>query len=262
MQVQPSFPYDKQDMRLSTDRILTTHVGSLPRPPELLDLLLAKDAGSSVDQSALRICIRDSVERIVQYQVDLGIDVVSDGEMSKIGYSTYLKDRLNGFEGEGGRRVPRDLQEFPEYSQHLIETGGVPVGLKRPLCKGPVTIRDEEPLRTDITNLCAAVEQHTPTETFMNAASPGVVAVFMRNDYYPSHEAYLEALGKVMQVEYEAIIEAGFILQIDAPDMAMGRHMLWPDISNVEFRKIAALQIEVLNQATANIAPELMRMHI
>ncbi len=249
-------------MKPSSERILTTQVGSLPRSQELVDRLFAKDSGKPYDPAAFDACVTGSVDEIVKRQVDLGIDVVSDGEMSKIGYSTYLKDRLSGFGGEGGRRVPRDLEEYPEYSQQLIEMRGVPVGLKRPLCQGPIAVRDDQPLRADLANLRAAVDRHGPVEAFMNAASPGVVAVFMRNEYYPSHDAYLEALAEIMRLEYEAIVEAGFLLQIDAPDMAMGRHMLWPDESDASFRKIAARQIEVLNHATAAIAPDRMRMHI
>ena len=249
-------------MKLSTDRILTTHVGSLPRPPELIDFLFKKDNGEAYDQAAFDACLTQAVDDIVQRQKALGIDVVSDGEMGKIGYSTYLKDRLTGFGGEGGRRVPQDLQDYPEYSKLLVETRSVPVGLKRPLCQAPITVKDDQALRTDLANFRAAVDHHSPVEGFLNAASPGVVTVFMRNDYYSSHEAYLEALAEIMRIEYEAIVAAGFILQIDAPDMAMGRHMLWNDESNASFVKIAAGQIEALNHATANIAPEQMRMHI
>ncbi|MBM3517228.1 MAG: cobalamin-independent methionine synthase II family protein [Alphaproteobacteria bacterium] len=249
-------------MRLSTDRILTTHVGSLPRPDDLVALLYAKDNGEPYDEAALAAGVRRAVDDVVDQQVEAGIDVVSDGEMAKIGYSTYLKDRLTGFGGEGGRRVPKDLQDYPEYSKFLVKTRGVPVGLKRPLCQGPVAVKDNRPLEIDLANLRAAVERHRPAESFMNAASPGVVAVFMRNAYYPTHDAYLAALAEVMRLEYESIVAAGFVLQIDAPDMAMGRHILWQDESDESFRRIAAQQIEALNAATGGIAPERMRMHV
>lgn len=249
-------------MRLSTDRILTTHVGSLPRPDDLVPLLRAKDDGEPYDEAALQASVTRAVDDVVGQQVAAGIDIVSDGEMAKIGYSTYLKDRLSGFGGDGGRRVPKDLQDYPEYSAFLVSTRGVPVGLKRPLCQGSVALKDGRPLEIDLANFRAAIDHHRPFDAFMNAASPGVVAVFMSNAYYPSHEAYLAALAEVMRVEYQAIVGAGFVLQIDAPDMAMGCHILWQDESDESFSRIAAQQIEALNAATAGIPPERMRMHV
>jgi 5-methyltetrahydropteroyltriglutamate--homocysteine methyltransferase len=248
-------------MLQSQDRILTTHVGSLPRPHDLIQLLMAQDNGEPYDEAALAACIRASVAGVVQKQHEAGIDLVSDGEMSKISYVTYVKSRLTGFAGEGGRRVPRDLLDFPEYMQRLAQTGGSPA-LRRPRCVGPVARSDRSLLEADLANFRAAVDATQPAGAFMAAASPGVIAVFMRNEYYPSHEAYLQALAEVLREEYEAIVGAGFLLQIDCPDLAMGRHILFAEESVAEFRHMAALQIEALNYATANIPPERMRMHV
>jgi 5-methyltetrahydropteroyltriglutamate--homocysteine methyltransferase len=243
------------------DRILTTHVGSLPRPPELIRLLMAQDNGEAFDPAELSASIRDAVASVVRQQREAGVDVVSDGEMSKISYVTYVKARFSGFEGEGGRRVPRDLLDYPEYMQRLAQTGGSPA-LKRPRCVGPIRVKDRTLLESDLANFRAAVDAAQPAAAFLSAASPGVIAVFMRNEHYPSHEAYLEALAEAMREEYEAIVDAGFLLQIDCPDLAMGRHILFADASVEEFRRNAALQVEALNHATANIPPERMRMHV
>ena len=248
-------------MKLSTHRILTTHVGSLPRPDDLIALLYAKEKGDPYDEGEIETQVSAAVTDIVGRQVSAGLDVVSDGEMSKIGYSTYLKDRLNGFGREGGRRVPKDLQDYPDYSKRLVEIGCVP-SISRPLCEGPIEIKTTKPLESDLANFKTAVTAAKPVEAFMNAASPGVAAVFMVNDYYPTEDAYLEALANVLKVEYEAIHKAGFVLQIDCPDLAMGRHMLYPDESNESFLKFAAMNVEALNHATADIPADDMRMHI
>ncbi|MDA0989920.1 MAG: cobalamin-independent methionine synthase II family protein, partial [Verrucomicrobia bacterium] len=201
------------------------------------------------------------VDDIVGRQLKAGIDVVSDGEMSKISYATYLKDRLSGFGGEGDRRLMKDLQEFPDYCAKLDRTGALPV-LHRPACTAEIAIANHAPLEADLKNFRDAVDRHQPREAFMNAPSPGVVATFMHNKFYPTYEAYVEALAAVMQVEYEAIVDAGFLLQIDCPDLAMGRTILFADASLDEFRKVTAFHVEMINQATANIAPDRMRMHI
>ncbi|MCZ6558417.1 MAG: cobalamin-independent methionine synthase II family protein [SAR324 cluster bacterium] len=249
-------------MKQSVDRILTTHTGSLPRPEDLLELILAKDAGETVDEAAFSSCIRRAVGGVVARQVEAGIDVVSDGEQSKISYATYVKDRMSGFGGEGKPLTAKDLMEFREYSVGAVKRGLLyPLGVQ-PCCQGPIALKDTVALDTDLENFGAALEASNPHDTFMNAASPGVVAVFLDNAYYPSHEAYLEALAEVLKVEYEAITQAGFLLQIDSPDLAMGRHLKFAEQSVEEFRKIVALHIEILNHATAGIAPEQMRLHL
>ncbi len=249
-------------MKQSIDRILTTHTGSLPRPEDLLQLILAKDAGEAVDDDAFQSCLRRSIGGIVAQQVEAGIDIVSDGELSKISYSTYVKDRMTGFGGEGKPLTSKDLMEYRDYAISAVKRGLLyPIGVQ-PCCQAPIAPKDTAALETDLENFKAAVEGLNPHDTFMNAASPGVVAIFLDNVYYPSHEAYLEALAEVLKVEYEAITNAGFLLQIDSPDLAMGRHLKFAEQSVEEFRKIAALHIEILNHATADIPPEQMRLHL
>ncbi len=247
---------------MAQTRILTTHVGSLPRPQEVVDQLFAEDQGTLTDRDAYARVMRDSVAAVVNKQVEAGVDVVSDGEMSKISYATYIRHRLNGFEiGEMPRAVPKDLDDFPGYKERLAKLGATPK-YHRPICCAPISVRTMEPLRADLANLTAAVTAAGAKRAFMNAASPGVIAVFQPNRHYPSQEAYLGALAEAMRPEYEAIVAAGFDLQIDSPDIAMGRHIRFRDVDDAEFLRNAYLQIDALNHALANVDPARVRMHI
>ncbi|HEU5013506.1 MAG TPA: cobalamin-independent methionine synthase II family protein [Roseiflexaceae bacterium] len=249
-------------MKHSTDRILTTHVGSLPRPQAVVDMLFAQDSGKVYDQAAFDETMRRAVDDAVAKQVAAGVDIVSDGEMSKISYATYIRHRLNGFEiGEMPRATPRDLDDFPSFKDRLSRLGATPT-YHRPICRGPISVKDLSSLHTDIANLQAAVAVHGATEAFMNSASPGVIAVFQPNDYYPSHESYLMALAEAMQQEYEAIVDAGLLLQIDSPDLAMGRHIKFRDVDDATFLQNAGLQVEALNHALRNIPADRVRMHL
>ncbi len=249
-------------MPRSKDRILTTHVGSLPRPQSLLDLMLAKADGKPYDADALDNEIRRAVRDVVAKQVDAGVDIVSDGEMSKPSYATYVTERLEGFGGEAKGHRAYDLTDYKDYARRLVEIGGVIPSTTGPCCEGPVDLKDEKPLRDDLANFDAAVRAERPKAAFMNAASPGVVSLFQRNKFYKTEDEYLEAVANALRTEYEAIVEAGFIVQIDSPDLAMGRHMAHADKSNDEFRDVVARHIEILNAATANIAPEALRLHV
>ena len=247
---------------MAQDRILTTHVGSLPRPQEVVDQLFAEDAGTLTDHATYARVMRQAVATVVKRQVDAGVDVVSDGETSKISYATYIRHRLTGFElGEMPRAVPKDLDDFPDYKERLAKLGATPK-YQRPICCAPIAVRTLEPLKADLANLAAAVQAAGAGRASMNAASPGVIAVFQPNRHYPTQEAYIGALAAAMQTEYEAIIAAGFDLQIDAPDIAMGRHIRFRDVDDAEFMRNAHLQIDALNHALANIDPARVRMHI
>jgi len=249
-------------MRTSTDRILTTHVGSLPRPQDVVDALFAQDRGESVDPEAFGATMRIAVFEAVRKQVAAGVDVVSDGETSKISYATYIRHRLTGFEiGESPRQVPSDIDDFPGFKARLAKIGDTP-RYHRPICRGPIAVKDLAPLRTDIAHLQAVMATAGATEGFMNAASPGVIAVFQPNEHYPTQEQYLEALGQAMRAEYEAIVGAGLLLQIDAPDLAMGRHIAFRGASEAEFLRNARLQVEALNRALANVPADRVRMHL
>jgi 5-methyltetrahydropteroyltriglutamate--homocysteine methyltransferase len=244
-------------MERSTERILTTHTGSLPRPPALLEALQRRDRGES-GGPALADQIRDAVSDIVRRQAGAGVTVINDGEASKIGYSTYVKERLDGFGGEGGLAgVPADLNEFPEYMQRVM--GGLDFAM--PECVGPVAYRDLDAVRTDIANLKHAVVNAGVEDAFMTAASPGVISVFLQNRHYPSHEDYIAALADVMKTEYDEIHRSGLVLQLDCPDLAMTRHMQ-PDESLDDFRRRARLHVDAINHATREIPPEAMRMHL
>jgi 5-methyltetrahydropteroyltriglutamate--homocysteine methyltransferase len=241
----------------STERILTTHTGSLPRPPALLEALQKRDHGER-DGSALAGQVRDAVQEIVGRQAAAGVTVVNDGEASKIGYSTYVKERLDGFGGEGGLGgVPADLAEFPDYMQRVMGA----LDIEMPACIGPVSYRDLDAVRTDIANLQAAVADADVADVFMTAASPGVISVFLQNRYYPSHEEYIAALTDVMKAEYDEIHRAGLVLQLDCPDLAMTRHMQ-NDESLEQFRERARLHVDAINEATRDIPAEDMRMHL
>jgi 5-methyltetrahydropteroyltriglutamate--homocysteine methyltransferase len=249
-------------MLRSTDRILTTHVGSLPRPQVVVDQLFAEDQGQPVDRAAFDAIMTQAVTDVVKQQVAVGVDIVSDGEMSKISYATYIRHRLTGFEiGEMPRATPRDLDDFPEYKDRLTKMGGTPK-YHRPICCGPIKVNDLSSLHKDIANLTHAAKTAGAREAFMNAASPGVVAVFQPNKHYKSQEDYIGALADAMREEYEAIVKAGLILQIDAPDLAMGRHIRFRDVDDNEFLRNARLQVDALNYALANVPADRVRMHL
>jgi 5-methyltetrahydropteroyltriglutamate--homocysteine methyltransferase len=245
-------------MQRSTDRILTTHTGSLPRPADLTATLEAMDAGTAPDPEAFDARVRHAVAEVVRKQVEAGVDIVSDGEQGKVGYSTYVRYRLTGFEGQSTVPVRSDWADFPEAAARYGRLGAV----ARPACNGPITWRDTAAVQKDIANLKAALSGVQPTEAFMTAASPGVIAHFLQNEYYPSRDAYLARLVDVMKEEYDAIYQAGFLLQVDCPDLAMGRHLRFPDLSTAEFLKIAAANIEALNHALRDIPPDRLRMHL
>lgn len=249
-------------MQLSSDRILTTHVGSMPRPQSVVDMLFAEDQGEAYDQAQYDAVMADAVKDTVQNQRESGVDVVSDGEMSKISYATYIRHRLSGFIiGEMPRATPKDLDDFPEYKKRLAESGGTPK-YHRPICDAPIEFVNSEPLDKDIAHFKAAMDAAGASEGFMNAASPGVIAVFQPNTYYKTQEEYIEALSEAMRVEYETIVEAGLLLQIDSPDLAMGRHIRFRDDDDAEFLRNANLQVEALNHALRNIPADRVRMHL
>jgi len=248
-------------MSTSPDRILTTHVGSLPRSQAVTDVLFAREREEARQVAADEAVIRAAVEEVVRRQVEVGIDVVSDGEMSKISYATYIARRLSGFDGDTAREPGQDLVEFPGLLRKLAERGAT-AKYRRPRCVAAVAVKDLGPLTTDVRNLQAAVQAAPPTAAFMNSASPGVIALFQPNDYYRTQDEYLEALAAALQAEYEGIVRAGIILQIDAPDLAMGRHTMYRDRSLEEFERLAARHIEVLNHALRNVPAERVRMHV
>lgn len=242
--------------------IATTHVGSMPRGPELTELLLARDAGKPYDAAEFDRAVSDAVNRSVAFQRDCGVDIVSDGEMGKVGYSTYMIERLSGFGGHIDRKPAADLAEVPGLAKKLSAIMGSQEFV-RASCIGPVKLVTLEPLHDDIRRFRAAMDAHGEgARGFMNAASPGLITAFQVNRHYPSHEAYLADLADAMREEYEAIVAAGFDLQLDCPDLAMSRHTGYQDLSEEEFLKVAAANVEALNAATANIPPERMRMHI
>ena len=248
-------------MKLSTDRILTTHVGSLPRGQAVVDQLLLKENGGPLDAAAFDNAMRDGVSQVVAQQVATGIDIVSDGETSKISYATYMKDRLSGFGGDNERQIAKDLQPYAEFRSRMAVFAGKQ-SFKRQACIGPIAVIERETLRKDIANLKSASSAHRPVEAFMNSASPGVVSAFQPNKFYPTHEAYVEAIGAAMQEEYEAIVNAGLVLQLDCPDLAMARHTGFQDLSESDFLKRAEHQVEVLNHALRNVPASSLRMHV
>jgi 5-methyltetrahydropteroyltriglutamate--homocysteine methyltransferase len=248
-------------MKLSTDRILTTHVGSLPRTQDVVDMLFAKEQGTAYDPAAFDQVMAQAVREVVRRQVETGLDIVSDGETSKIGYATYIKDRLSGFAGDNERLIAADLREFPEFRAKMALLAGKQ-SFKRQSCVGPISVVERESLRKDLANLRAAVLESGAQEAFMNAASPGVVSAFQPNLYYPTHQAYVEAIGEAMREEYEAIVAAGFVLQVDCPDLAMARHTGFQDLSEPQFLARAEHQVEVLNAALRNVPASALRMHV
>ena len=242
----------------STDRFLTTHTGSLPRPESLMRMMFAKEEGVPVDAAALDDAIDEAVALVVSRQSDAGIDIVNDGEMSKPSYATYIKDRLDGFGGETGKYRFQDLEEFPGAAARVFADSGRS-RRKAPACTAEIRVKDMEAPRIDAERLVAAAGGRP---TFMSAASPGVTALFFHNRHYATDEAYLFALAEALRHEYETIASAGITLQIDCPDLAMGRHVQFLDLSTAEFRKRIALNIEALNHALANIPAEQLRMHL
>jgi 5-methyltetrahydropteroyltriglutamate--homocysteine methyltransferase len=245
----------------STERFLTTHTGSLPRPEDLVRMMYAKEEGVPVDGAALGMRVRAAVAEVVRKQADAGIDIVNDGEMSKPSYATYIKDRLDGFGGTGNTFVYQDLADFPKLAQRVFGDPGRS-RRKTPACNGPIKVRDADAAGIDVDNLKSALAATKAAHAFLSAASPGLVSLFFRNDYYPSQEAYLFAIADAMRAEYETVAAAGIVLQIDCPDLAMGRHIQYAALTVQEFRKRAAMHIEALNHALANIPPDKLRMHL
>ena len=248
-------------MRRSTERILTTHTGSLPRPEELTKAMFAKEEGVPVDGAALAARIKAAVAEVVGKQVDAGIDVVDDGEYSKPSYATYVKDRLHGFLGKSEPLQYRDLVDFPGMARRVFGDPGR-ARRKTPACTAPVSLRDPEAARADVANLQAAPARARAREAFLTAASPGVISLFFKNEHYPTHEAYLFAIAEAMRHEYETVARAGFVLQIDCPDLGMGRHIQFADLDIAGFRKMAQLHIKALDHALSGVPPEQIRMHV
>jgi 5-methyltetrahydropteroyltriglutamate--homocysteine methyltransferase len=243
-------------MKRSTERILTTHTGSLARPPELLQMLLAREEGQPVDPGVFDAAVQRAVTEKVKRQVEAGIAIVNDGEQSKISFATYVRERLHGFGGaDEPRPVGLEAREFPEYATRRATP------YRRPACNAPIAWQDFSAVEKDIANLKAATEGLPVEEVFMTAVSPGTLANFFPNRYYPTREAYLEAVAEVMKREYEAIVQAGFLLQLDCPDLAL-RSTWFPDLSIPEFRTVVAQNVEALNTATRDIPAEHVRMHV
>src|SRR6478736_1542134 len=249
-------------MKLSTDRILTTHVGSLPRPHELVALLIKKDRNEPYDAAEFAAQVRQAVADIVARQVAIGIDVVSDGETSKVGYATYVHERLTGFGGEPFVPKPNlDVAPYADFRRRLELFIG-PQQIRRLCCTGPIARQDHESAQRDIDNYKAAIAASKPVDAFMPAASPGVVSTFQPNRHYPNHAAYIRAIAAAMQEEYEAIANAGIVVQLDSPDLAMARHTGFQDLSEAEFLKQAEQQIEALNHALANVPASSALLHL
>jgi 5-methyltetrahydropteroyltriglutamate--homocysteine methyltransferase len=250
-------------MKLSHDRILTTHVGSLPRSGTLVELLYKKDNGEPYDRAAFDGAVAAGVADAVSKQLAAGVDIVGDGEIGKVGYSTYVKDRLSGFAGHHPRPPHLDLAPYPELREAMARMIGRQT-FQRAGCVGPIELVDRQAMQADVANLRAALAAHGDgvTEGFMNAASPGVISAFQSNHYYASHEAYVDAIATAMKPEYDAIVAAGFILQLDCPDLAMARHTGFQELSEAEFLKRAEYQVEALNHAVRDIPADRMRMHI
>jgi len=248
-------------MKRSTDRFLTTHTGSLPRPDDLIKTMFAKEEGVPVDPAALERKVAAAVAEVVRKQAGSGVDIINDGEMSKPSYATYIKDRLAGFGGEGNTFVYQDLAAFPRLEKKVFGDPGRS-RRKTPACNAPISVRDPDAAKIDVEHLTAALAQVPHREGFLSAASPGVIGLFFRNQYYRTDEAYIHAIAEAMRPEYETIARGGFVLQIDCPDLGMGRHIQYADLSLAEWRKKAEMHVEALNAATRNIPPEQLRMHL
>jgi 5-methyltetrahydropteroyltriglutamate--homocysteine methyltransferase len=241
--------------------ILTSHVGSLPRTQEVVDFIFARERGETYDDAAFQSCMAAACAETVRRQAAAGIDIVSDGETSKISYATYVKDRYTGFSGDSPRNAPGDLKLFPGFLERLANDGGTPQ-YARPMCTGEVRSKGQGELQADIDNLKAAMAAQGLERGFMNAASPGVISLFLQNQYYRTREAYLAALADAMKAEYETIVAAGLDLQLDCPDLALSRHMLFADLSDDEFIAVANTHVEALNHALRDIDPAQVRVHI
>jgi len=248
-------------MQRSSERFLITHTGSLPRPDDLIRTMYAKEEGVPVEPAALEYRVRRAVAEVVEKQIAAGVDLVNDGELSKPSYATYIKDRLNGFGGTGNTFVYQDVHEFPRLEQKVFGDPGRS-RRKTPACNAPISVRDADAAQTDVAHLKAALAGKKVAGAFMSAASPGVVSLFFRNDYYKDFESYIFAIADAMRQEYETVARAGFVLQIDCPDLAMGRHIQYADLDLAGFRKRAQLHVAALNQAVANIPAEQLRMHL
>ena len=242
-------------------KIKTTHVGSLPRSKKLSEILFKKDKNEQFNQDELDKIIEEEVNKIVKKQIDIGIDIISDGEMSKISYATYVKDRLHGFSGESERRAPKDLDDFPSYKEKIAKSGGTPT-YTRPCCTADLKIKDTKSLTKDISNLKSALKKNNHSQAFINSASPGVISNFLPNKFYKNDDDYLQILSKMMKSEYEEITNNDLLLQIDCPDLALARHMTFKNVSDEEFLARAEKQIECLNEAIKDIDASKLRMHI
>jgi len=248
-------------VKLSTNRIITTHVGSLPRNQTVVDLLFKREQAEPYDQIEFDRAMEQAVAQTVSKQVDIGVDIVGDGETSKIGYATYIKDRLTGFEGDNPRQIALDLQDYPDFRARMAVFAGKQT-FKRQSCVGSIKFIGHSDIEKDLARFRAALSKYPAVEAFINAASPGVISAFQPNKYYPTHAAYVEAIGEAMQVEYETIVNAGFVLQLDCPDLAMARHAGFQNLTEPEFLKRAAHQVEVMNHALRNIPETSLRMHV
>ena len=248
-------------MHRSRDRFLTTHTGSLPRPDDLIKMMYAKEEGVPVEADALAARVKTAVAELVAKQAASGVDLINDGEMSKPSYATYIKDRLDGFGGTGNTFVYQDVHEFPALEKKVFGDPGRS-RRKTPACNAPISVRDKQAPIVDADNLKAALTNVKANGGFMSAASPGVVSLFFRNDYYKDFESYIYAIADAMRYEYEVVAKAGLVLQIDCPDLGMGRHIQYADLSLPAFRKRAQLHVEALNHAVANIPAEQLRMHV
>ena len=242
-------------------KILTTHVGSLPRTQEVVDFIFARENGDTFEPQGFDQAMKQACRETVRRQSEAGIDIVSDGETSKISYATYVKDRYTGFGGDSPRNAPADLKQFPGFLKRLADDGGTPT-YARPMCISEVKSKGQDELMKDIRHLKSGMDQHGAQGGFMNAASPGVISLFLQNDFYANREAYLGALSDVMRDEYKTIVDSGLFLQLDCPDLALSRHMLFNDLSDDEFLKIAALHVEALNNSLSGIDPSRVRVHI
>ena len=242
-------------------RFLTTHVGSLPREDDLIEIMFAKEDGLPLDMAAVDARIAEAVQFVVDRQAEAGLDIINDGEQSKPSYATYIKDRLDGFGGTGNSFAFQDIEDYPSTKDRVFSDPGRK-HRKTPACNAPITVKDMTAVDRDAAALNAALAKHAGKQAFMSAASPGVTALFFRNDYYDSDEHYVFALAEGLRHEYEAIAAQGIILQVDCPDLAMGRHTQFRELDLSGFRDKMALNIEALNRATANIPPEQLRMHM
>jgi 5-methyltetrahydropteroyltriglutamate--homocysteine methyltransferase len=241
--------------------VKVTHVGSLPRTQSVVDFIFAREDGEEYDEEAFDACMTDACSETVRKQLEAGVDIVSDGETSKISYATYVKDRYTGFSGDSPRNAPGDLKLFPSFLERIAQVGGTPQ-YARPMCTGEVRSKSQGELGKDIANLKAAMARHGANDGFMNAASPGVISLFLQNAHYSTRDAYLAALADAMREEYETIVASGLDLQLDCPDLALSRHMLFEDLTDEEFVKVAESHVEALNHALANIDPAKVRVHI